>query len=50
MAERIVSYKDLRVYQNAMEAAMKIFQLTRSFPLLSQLVRMIDESTKWLIR
>ena len=32
MAERIVSYKDLRVYQNAMEAAVKIFQLTRSFP------------------
>ena len=25
MAERIGSYKDLRVYQNAMDAAMKIF-------------------------
>ena len=32
MAERINSYKDLRVYQNAMEAAMKIFQLTKNFP------------------
>jgi four helix bundle protein len=32
MAERINSYKDLRVYQGAMEAAMKIFQLTKSFP------------------
>ena len=32
MAERITSYKDLRVYQSAMEAAMRIFQLTKSFP------------------
>jgi four helix bundle protein len=32
MAERINSYRDLRVYQNAMEAAMKIFQLTKTFP------------------
>ena len=32
MAERINSYKDLRMYQNAMEAAMKIFQLTKNFP------------------
>jgi four helix bundle protein len=32
MAEKIASYKDLRVYQNAMEAAMEIFELTRKFP------------------
>jgi len=32
MAERINSYKDLRVYQGAMETAMKIFQMTKSFP------------------
>ena len=32
MAERINSYKDLRVYQNAMDMAMKIFQLTKRFP------------------
>src|SRR2546425_10713827 len=32
MAERITSYKDLRVYQSAVEAAMRIFQLTKSFP------------------
>lgn len=32
MAERINSYKELRVYQNAMEAAMRIFELTKSFP------------------
>jgi hypothetical protein len=31
-AERIGSYKDLRVYQNAMDAAMKIFELTKAFP------------------
>ncbi len=32
MAERIKSYRDLRVYQNGMEAAMQIFQITRNFP------------------
>ena len=32
MGERIKSYKELRVYQNAMEAAMEIFDLTKGFP------------------
>jgi len=32
MCERINSYKELRVFQNAMDAAMKIFQLTKNFP------------------
>ncbi len=32
MAERINSHRELRVYQNAMEAAMSIFELTKSFP------------------
>ena len=32
MGERIGSYKDLRVYQSAMDAAMEIFEVTRSFP------------------
>lgn len=32
MAERIKSYRDLRVYQNAMEAAMEIFQITKTYP------------------
>ncbi len=32
MGEKINNYKELRVYQNAMEAAMKIFQLTKNFP------------------
>lgn len=32
MGERIKSYKDLRVFQNAIEAAMKIFHLTKQFP------------------
>src|SRR5712692_5202504 len=32
MAERINSYRDLRVYQSAMDAAMRIFQLTKLFP------------------
>ena len=32
MAERISSYKGLRVYQRAMDAAMEVFDLTKSFP------------------
>lgn len=32
MSEQIRTYKDLRVYQNSMESAMKIFEITRAFP------------------
>jgi four helix bundle protein len=32
MGEKISSYKDLRVFQNGMDAAMKIFHLTKQFP------------------
>jgi len=32
MGARIDSYKELRVYQNAMEAAMKLFEITKIFP------------------
>jgi len=32
MKDKINSYKDLRVYNNAMDAAMKIFELTKTFP------------------
>jgi len=32
MGDRIRSYRDLRVYQNAMAAAMEIFELTKGFP------------------
>lgn len=32
MAERISSYKDLRVYQSAMDAAMEVFEVTKGFP------------------
>jgi four helix bundle protein len=32
MGEKIKSYKDLRVYQNSMDAAMKIFHQTKRFP------------------
>lgn len=32
MTDKISSYKDLRVFQNSMKAAMKIFQLTENFP------------------
>lgn len=32
MTDKINSYKDLRVFQNAMNAAMKIFLLSKKFP------------------
>ncbi len=32
MGDKISSFRDLRVYQMAMEAAMEIFQITKSFP------------------
>ncbi len=32
MGEKINSYRDLRVFQNAMDAAMEIFTLTKTFP------------------
>ena len=32
MPDKINSYKDLRVFQNAMNAAMKIFELSEKFP------------------
>ena len=32
MTDRIESYKDLRVFQNAMDRAMQIFELTKTFP------------------
>ena len=38
----ISSYKELRVYQNAMAAAMRIFELTKRFP--------IEEGIHLLIR
>src|SRR5215510_3475734 len=42
MAERISSYRDLRVYQNAMDAAMRIFELTKSFP-FEERYSMVDQ-------
>jgi len=32
LADRIESYRDLRAFQNAMDRAMQIFELTKSFP------------------
>lgn len=32
MGDRINDHKELRVYQNAMEAAMEVFQVTKKFP------------------
>jgi len=32
MGDKIASYRDLRVYMNAMDVAMEIFELTKGFP------------------
>lgn len=32
MGDIIKSYKELKVFKNAMNSAMKIFELTKSFP------------------
>ena len=32
MGDRIKSYKELKVFENAMNSAMKIFEVTKSFP------------------
>jgi four helix bundle protein len=42
VTEKIRSYKELRVYQAAMDAAMKIFELTKSFP-LEEKYSMVDQ-------
>ncbi|MCX7000343.1 MAG: four helix bundle protein [Candidatus Sumerlaeota bacterium] len=42
MGERIQSYKELRVYQNAMDAAMEIFKLTKSLP-IEERFSMVDQ-------
>ena len=42
MGERISSYKELRVFENAMNAAMKIFEHTKAFP--------PEKNTQWSIR
>ncbi len=33
MGNLVKTYKDLRVYSNAMDCAMKIFEITKSFPI-----------------
>jgi four helix bundle protein len=33
LAEQIRNYRELRVYQNSFESAMKIFELTKNFPI-----------------
>jgi four helix bundle protein len=33
LSEKIKSYRDLRVYQNAMDAAMEIYEISKKFPI-----------------
>lgn len=42
MGEIINSYKELRVFQGAMDAAMKIFKVTKQFP-LEEKYSMVDQ-------
>ena len=45
MGERINSYKELRVFENAMNAAMNIFELTKNFP-TEEKYSMVDQIRK----
>ena len=42
MGDRISSYKELRVFQNAMDAVMKIFEVTKGFP-VEEKYSMVDQ-------
>lgn len=42
MGEKINSYKELRVYQNALELSMELFRLTKSFP-IEEKYSMVDQ-------
>jgi hypothetical protein len=47
--DAIKHYRDLKVYQNAIEAAMKVFELTKAFP-AEERYSLTDQPEKWLIR
>jgi len=42
MGERIKNYKELRIYQNAIDAAMQIFATTKYFP-VKEKYSMVDQ-------
>ncbi len=42
MAERIRNYKQLRIYQHSIDAAMHIFEITKSFP-IEERYSMVDQ-------
>jgi four helix bundle protein len=42
MGERIKTYKELNVFQNSMDSAMKIFYITKTFP-LEERYSMVDQ-------
>lgn len=45
MAERINTYKELRVYQEAFEAAMEIFEITKKFS-IEERYSLVDQIRK----
>jgi hypothetical protein len=51
MAAKIENHTDLLVYRKAFEAAMLIFELSKSFPKgIRTLVGMINHPETWIIR
>lgn len=50
MAERINSYRELRVYNDAFEAAMEIFEITKTFPVEEKysLIDQIRRSSRYV--
>src|SRR3972149_5616521 len=45
MGKRIESYKDLNVYQGAIDAAMQVFELTKTFP-SEEKFSMVDQARR----
>jgi four helix bundle protein len=45
VAERIGSYKDLHVYQSALDLAMEIFEMTKRFP-VEEKYAMVDQARR----
>jgi hypothetical protein len=49
MGERISSYKELRVFRNAMDAVMRIFEATKEFP-AEEKYSMVDQVRRSSLR
>ena len=52
MSNLVKDYKELRVYGNAIEATMELFEITKTFPteIIGQLITMINDADAWLVK